>query len=475
MSGEFTDPVASSAVAGYIAVKGFDGIPEADIPRPEDFVGEWRPVIAAAVALHRAGKHPNHITINDEIPRLNLEREMRGHFEDQWEGWPAYADPSLTFSTQAIIECLRKLRRLGIKREGCAVGKSLFDGDIDPQEAARQLTAISESSQAVSLASILAARRFDPSSPPPMAHAIFELGAKTIATPGNLLALTAKAKAGKTGAISAFIGATLGKRGDTLSIRSANPDGRAVIHFDTEQSPFDHHLVAATGLKRVGVWDRPDWLRSYRVVDVPMGRRLELLQFELKAAQQAHGGVHSVILDGVADFLPDPNDPVQAFALVEKLHLLAVQFNTTIINVLHLNPGTESGKSRGHLGSQLERKAESNLMIEKDGDGISTMFTTVSRHAYVPKQDGPRFQWNEAEGMHVSVECSRVAEAKAEDEALRQTADEVFAKGPLRWSEMIEGIKGCRGIVSRQAERLVKKMKDAGLVANHGAGKWVRL
>jgi hypothetical protein len=34
-----------------------------------------------------------------------------------------------------------------------------------------------------------------------------------------------------------------------------------------------------------------------------------------------------------------------------------------IVGVIHFNPGGE--KTRGHLGSQLERKAETNLRLDK--------------------------------------------------------------------------------------------------------------
>ena len=64
-------------------------------------------------------------------------------------------------------------------------------------------------------------------------------GGKVIATPGNLLELSANNKTCKTTYLtSGFIAASFGLEGDTLGIKSENPNNYALVHFDTEQSPF---------------------------------------------------------------------------------------------------------------------------------------------------------------------------------------------------------------------------------------------
>ena len=84
---------------------------------------------------------------------------------------------------------------------------------------------------------------------------------------------------------------------------------------------------------------------------------------------------HSVFIDGVADLCKSPNDDIEAFALVEHLAHLAIAYACPLILVLHENPsGLETGKTRGHLGSQLERKAESNLRIARDGKSGASIF-----------------------------------------------------------------------------------------------------
>ena len=305
---------------------------------------------------------------------------------------------------------------------------------------------------------ILTARRFDLAKPPPPARSIYRIGTATIATPGNLTVIAAQAKAGKSALVGAFIAAATGMEGDTLGIVSSNAHGHALIHFDTEQSPFDHHGLASTALRRVRADVQPPWLRSYRIADVPMVERFGLLEYELDRARQDHGGIHSVLLDGVADFVADPNDSAEAFAAVERLHRLAVKRDTSIVCVLHFNPGSDFNKTRGHLGSQLERKAETNLALEKV-DGVTVAYTKLARHAHIEKDAGARFQWDTASGMHLSCGTVQAEKAESDDFHNRATVDEAFLSKPsLRYSDLKVEIMRIRQVKERRAEDIIRAM-----------------
>lgn len=272
-------------------------------------------------------------------------------------------------------------------------------------EAESRISQIAAHRLHASLAETRAACRFDAATPPPEPVPVFLLNGAIIATPGNLMNLQGKAKTGKTAVLSGMIASTMEPRGDCLGFASANPLGRALIHFDTEQSPWDHHQCMLRALHRAGRRDAPKWLRSYGVAGLPLAQRVAMLRAELERATTECGGVLAVILDGIADFIIDPNDPAEAFPWVDELHQLAIKYHTVIVCVLHENPGTEIGKTRGHLGSHLERKAETNLRLEKDGEGVTVMFTERARHTHIAKDKGARFEWSDEAKMHVSTEA----------------------------------------------------------------------
>ena len=468
---KFSDSQKESAVIGYIGTQGFTSIPASCHANPAAFTDpRWRIVYGAALALHRAGRDANHLTIEEEIDRLGWKAELEK--ETGGISWLALADSSLAFNASGIIQCLKDIGTYAAEREASTVGKELHDGTISAQEARHRLESIGEASHTINLDAILTVRSFDSKNPPAPARAIYEMNRHKVCTPGNLTAICAKAKVGKSALVGGFIAAAFGMDGDTLGIDSVNLDHHAVIHFDTEQSPADHHLLVATALFRVRLMEHPAWLKSYRVADIAMKQRFDLLEHALRQARKDHGGVHSVILDGVADFISDPNDPAEAFSAVERLHRLAVTHDTAIISVLHINPGSETNKTRGHLGSQLERKAETNLTLKKDDGGISTVFSTVSRHAHIPEQDGPRFKWDETAMMHVSCSSSRAETAQENNSRLRSIVGDVFADGGLKYTAAIAAVAKGAGVGTKRAEALFSDMKKASLIAQDSTGYW---
>lgn len=250
---------------------------------------------------------------------------------------------------------------------------------------------------------LLVPRLFDASNPPPEPHAVWKLRGAPVATPGNLQALQAKAKAGKTAVLGAMQAAVLGSKGDCFTFESENPLGLAVVHFDTEQSPYDHHRCITRSLRRAELDAAPKWFLSYHIADLPLPERKRLVKAEMHRAAAAHHGLLAVIIDGIGDLCADPNNPEEAFALVDELHQLAIKHATCIVCVLHENPGSESGKTRGHLGSQLERKAETNIRLEKDAHGVTVMFADRARHAHIPKSNGVKFAWDDEAKMHLTT------------------------------------------------------------------------
>lgn len=281
--------------------------------------------------------------------------------------------------------------------------------------------------------SILAAREFSAKKLLPEPSAAFMLGEAVIATPGNILAVQAKAKAGKSGVIGAFIATAMNATGDTLGIIAVNESQHALFHFDTEQSPYDHQQGMMRALRRAGLEDTPNWVHSYCLTDLPLEQRKAAIRWSLNRAKAQGQPILAVIIDGLADLCQDANDPEESNALVDEMHRLAIEYNTVFICVLHENPGSEIGKTRGHLGSQLERKAETNLRLEKDAEGVTVVFCERGRHCHIPKENGVRFRWSDEAKMHVSTEktFTEKGKPKKDPNAPRKNAMVTKAKASL--------------------------------------------
>lgn len=305
--------------------------------------------------------------------------------------------------------------------------------------------------------------RFDEDNPPVPSTPVYRLGTAKIATRGNLCGIYARPKDGKTATLGALMSSTMTTLGDTFGFASANPDGLALIHIDSEQSREAFYAVVVTAKRRAGIPKKPSWLHSTSILSMNKSERFAWLEYEMARAHEAHGGIHSVLIDGIADFVQNPNDPDEAFAVVTRLHQLAVKYDTVIFCVLHFNPTPDTNKARGHLGSELERKCETNLTLEKK-DGVTVIYTTTARHAEIPKEKGHRFHWSDDAGMHVSCDAEadgaskKKVPTKYDVQNLMVIGQELSKEALLSKANGIMGVNKARGFISELIDDGVLKV-----------------
>lgn len=314
--------------------------------------------------------------------------------------------------------------------------------------------------------------------PPKEPQARWMIDHKPVCTPGNLTAIVAQAKSGKTAFIGAFLASAMAAESerqgvelegiDTLGVEAAAPNDRVLIHLDTEQSPFDHFQTLRRAVARAKLTAAPTWLWSFSLAGWGANDLRKALSEALKRAKRMDLEVFGVILDGVADLCADVNDAEESNALIAELHAHAIAANTPIICVVHRNEGEKADSAaRGHLGKQLARKAETNLRMEKT-DGKTVVFSERNRGAPILEKDGPCFEWSEEKGFHVSSKSRGASKADIEADDLRAKVASLFAgKTELRWSELHAALMADFGRSKNSAERDIKRMKQLGLIT-HG-------
>lgn len=184
----------------------------------------------------------------------------------------------------------------------------------------------------------------------------------TIATLGNFSASTGKAKSKKTFNISAIVAAALAN-GKVLNYRARLPEGkRRVLYVDTEQSRFHCHNVLERILRLAGLPTGMDnenldfiGLREYSPKI-----RLQVVDYALRR----NDGYGLVIIDGIRDMMLDINNASESVSLINTLMMWSSVYDIHIHCVLHLNKGDDN--VRGHIGTELNNKAETVLVISKD-------------------------------------------------------------------------------------------------------------
>ena len=484
-----TPPPSSLAADGVTPGDDYDA--RADIPELLRAHG-W--THAAGKYWTRPGKTKGISASWDVIPRRLWVFSTSTEFEPQhvYRPWHVFAILCHAGDFKAAARELRKFGYGGQRQQaGTAsaspdVGIPISEGE-PPAAEGMELTPEQAKAEAqlARLREILSKCEFDDTAEPPPLRPIFSLSVDgqllPISTPGNITALIAQAKAGKTAFMTAMLAATMADPtvdADFLSVVSApNPDGGAVIYFDTEQSRDDFWHITRRAMRRAGAKQRPEWLHSYCLTGLAVAEAKACVWQAVVDAYVRHGRIHAIFIDGVADLVLDVNSAEECNGFIAELHALAIKFDCPIVTVLHLNPQSGKGgfeKARGHLGSQLERKAETNLRIEKDGD-LSVCWSEKQRRAPIFKDKGPRFRWSDEAGMHVSAsgEAEQKKPAWVEDYAI--LADEIFDGGKrMKYAEISKAIAEARDISIDAAKCRTKRLLKSGLLTATGMGYYTR-
>lgn len=191
---------------------------------------------------------------------------------------------------------------------------------------------------------------------------ILFVGDCTIATFGNFSASTGKAKSKKTFNISAMVAAAV-TNSTVLNYRACLPEGkRNILYFDTEQSKFHCHSVLERIYKLSGLSLQEDdpRLMFWGLREYTPKLRIAVIDYALRKYDE----VGLVIIDGLRDLMYDINNGKEATDVMTVLMAWTSVYELHIHTVLHLNKNDNN--PRGHIGTELENKAETVLIISKN-------------------------------------------------------------------------------------------------------------
>ena len=183
-----------------------------------------------------------------------------------------------------------------------------------------------------------------------------------IGTLGNFSASIGKAKSKKTFNVSAIVASALS--GSTvLHYRSMFPENkRKILYIDTEQGRYHCQLV----LKRIlRLADLPECKNPDNLIMLALRKFSPKLR--LAIVEQAIGAIPDlglVIIDGIRDFLYDINSSSESTDIISKFMQWTDDRQIHIHTVLHQNKNDEH--ARGHIGTELNNKAETIMQVEVD-------------------------------------------------------------------------------------------------------------
>ncbi|MEY3967681.1 MAG: hypothetical protein RL137_582 [Bacteroidota bacterium] len=317
--------------------------------------------------------------------------------------------------------------------------------------------------------SVMKSCEIDFKNPPKAPEPLITINDVTIGTPGNILCIAGSEGSGKTNFLGGMLSGALKPDNTTVdtlgTFIQSNEGEKAILLYDTEQSEFQLFKNISYIIDRSQRSAPPRWFKAFGLVGISRNERMNLILESMDRLYYEHGGIHMVVIDGIADLLNGVNDEESSVKLIEELFRMAAIYNTCILCVVHMAP---SGmKLRGHLGSEVQRKAAGILLVEKE---TNTNYSVVK--ALKVRDGSPldvpliQFGWDKAQGRHVYLGNKSKEESESRKiNELSEVAREIFAKkSVLGYSELLNAVMEALDIKDRMARNYIKFMKDNGII-----------
>ena len=294
----------------------------------------------------------------------------------------------------------------------------------------------------------------------PEEQPIISIDGCCICSRGNISAICGEAKSKKTFLASALVASAMAIPLDKLNnFKSVDKDMNInVLWVDTEQGERHVRRVIdriseMTGAKMGGLLSEP------RLMTLSLRELSPMDRYKVMMEAVKRYPFDLIVIDGIADLQNNTNDLEESDALVGLLMALSTKTNTHILCVLHTNPGSD--KARGHLGSSLQRKAETVIFVHRNGE------CSVVEPQFCRNEPFERFAFavNE-EGIPEICDIPQSGEIDINSRIVDILSTEyggVIERVTL-WKKLVEAL----GLNGPTAKMRVKRLIDKGLLAADG-------
>ena len=207
---------------------------------------------------------------------------------------------------------------------------------------------------------------------------------------GELVAVTGKAKSGKT-YLNSILMAAAGIPSANRSTLTANSllglervqaEPFKVLWIDTEQSEDSTHEILRDRIgAMIGEEPSPERFYVFNLRQVSLKDRELMVETAIYCYQP-----DLVIFDGIRDIVSDINDYAEAQRVIGILLSIASDKRTCIVCVLHQNKAIEDKTLRGALGTELQNKSFETYECSKDDDRVFTIRQAATRKYDIPNK-----------------------------------------------------------------------------------------
>lgn len=281
---------------------------------------------------------------------------------------------------------------------------------------------------------------------------------------GDIQAIKAKAKQGKTFTIICIIVALI--RGSYMGFTATRSDLR-VLYLDTEMNPLNTAKLAKKVHRLCGLPTDKSSDRFYAMNlrgDAP-ALRCKLLRDAIEAIKP-----DAVFIDGVKDLIEsDINDQKESGKVVQMLMTLTKEHPIALISVLHTNKALTDSNMRGSIGTELTNKVSEVWEVKKDGN-VFEATQDISRNQPV---DGFSFTLNEY-GEPIPVDFTpKLSRTDIADAKMRECLKAAIPPpNSMSYTELLQVYSELAGCATKTAQTHVAQATKKGIIERGRDGNY---
>ena len=215
------------------------------------------------------------------------------------------------------------------------------------------------------LLSLLHERRYKDEYKPKDEQIILKIDDRIVGTLGNFCVLSGLPKAGKSSFLGAIVASAITRQSIFGIQMMQSKKVKPIAFFDTESSEFDFYKNMDRIKNIGGINKMPSYFEAFRTRDCNHIEIKEMIEYFIQSTS-----TQIVVIDGLLDLLLNFNDETESRLLINWLKKLTDVHKCFVLGVIHTGKGT--GATLGHLGSMVERYAQSTLLISKDDERMTT-------------------------------------------------------------------------------------------------------
>ena len=282
---------------------------------------------------------------------------------------------------------------------------------------------------------------------------------------GDIAAIKAKSKSGKSFVCSIFASVVLGTPWGDLQ---PTLKGGKVLYFDTEQNKLNTAKLAKRvhALCNFDIHSNSDKFKCYALRQMDMDNRLPFIKKRIEEEKPT-----LAVIDGIVDLIQDFNDIKQSSDVIQALMQISADNDCSVLFVLHENKSDEN--MRGHLGSMSAQKCADVFQVEKRKDGTLNVTECECRNLPIPDFSFAIDSYGIPRPMQTQKQLQAAEKTAVKEAKFRQVFAEIFsAKGTsiIRYSDLVSMAKLHFAVEDRMAKENIKWAKENGILVVNNDG-----